>query len=202
MASQNDRIKELLYSGDESLTLGLNDGLIFSDILKLIIVPEQTDRVIKFVRKVKILPSSGDIVKTLAPLLLPNGSVKSWMIACVEKEDESGLNVWKEIVRLLGKNLHQPGDGTVLLNSLLHVAEKAFKHASTSVRNAAYKAWMVLMDNFATNHTVLTSKKRVKLIVRPLLVSSTLVSFQTFSRLLNFYHAKTSVINSHLCSKT
>ena len=66
--------------------------------------------------------------------------------------------------------MHQPGEGTVLLNSLLHVVEKAFKHNANNIRIAAYKAWMMLMDNFALNHAVLTTKRRVKLIVRPLFV--------------------------------
>ena len=70
-----------------------------------------------------------------------------------------------------GKTLHQPGEGTVLLNSLLHVVEKAFKHSANNIRIAAYRAWMVLMDNFGLNHAVLTTKRRIKLIVRPLIVS-------------------------------
>ena len=91
----------------------------------------------------------------------------------VEAGEETGLIFWSQIIRILGSVLHHQGEGTVLLNSLLQVAEKAFKHNANHIRLAAYRSWMVLMDNFSRNHSVLTAPKRVKLIIRPLLVSCT-----------------------------
>ena len=50
------------------------------------------------------------------------------------------------------------------------VVEKGFKHNDTLVRKSAYSAWIALMDNFASDKAVLMSKKRIKLITRPLVV--------------------------------
>lgn len=125
--------------------------------------------VLSFMEKLSVLPPEFDTSK-LIPLLLQDGQVKLWMMSAVEKGDKNSLFLWGNIIRILGKTLHMPGDGTLLINSLLHVAEKAFKHSNNEIRVAAYKAWIQLMDNFALNHSVLISKKRIKLIVRPLVV--------------------------------
>ena len=51
------------------------------------------------------------------------------------------------------------------------VVEKGFKHADNEIRKASYKAWIVLMDNFAEDPSILCSSKRIRLITRPLVVS-------------------------------
>ena len=81
------------------------------------------------------------------------------------------MKVWNKIVTTLGKLLHRTGDGTAMLNSLLQVVEKAFKHDNSDMRIYAYQSWMVLMDNFALNLTMLSGPKRVNLLIKPLVVS-------------------------------
>jgi len=163
-------VEEWLSSKSETITLTQAEAENFANCL--IRITKVTDKheivkILNFMKKVEPLTSGYDISK-FNPLLLPNGVVKEWMITAVQSGNQDGLTVWSELVRILGKSLHQPGEGTVLLNSLLHVVEKAFKHNANNIRIAAYKAWMMLMDNFALNHAVLTTKRRVKLIVRPL----------------------------------
>ena len=41
---------------------------------------------------------------------------------------------------------------------------------SRSVREETFKAWEVLIDNFALSDTVLLSQKRLRLLTRPLVV--------------------------------
>lgn len=163
-------VEEWLSSKSETITLTQAEAENFANCLIRIIKATDKDEIVNilnFMKKVEPLTSGYDISK-FNPLLLPNGVVKEWMITAVQSGNQDGLTVWSELVRILGKSLHQPGEGTVLLNSLLHVVEKAFKHNANNIRIAAYKAWMMLMDNFALNHAVLTTKRRVKLIVRPL----------------------------------
>ena len=71
----------------------------------------------------------------------------------------------------LGKTLHQSGEGTSMLNSLLQVVEKSFKHEDDSMKVHAYEAWMVLMDNFALNPQMIVGSKRITLLIKPLTVS-------------------------------
>ena len=58
-----------------------------------------------------------------------------------------------------------------VLNSVLQIAELAFKHSSQELRKAGHLSWRILMDNFALDPQVLASSKRIKLITRPLVVS-------------------------------
>ena len=154
----------------EEILLAPDQCEAFVQCLKKLAKNEDVEKVMAMVNKVQPLTQGYDISK-MSPLFLPNGEVKDWMMTSVQNGKENGLAVWGGLVRILGRSLHLPGDGTVLLNSLLHVVEKAFKHNSNAIRIAAYKAWMVLMDNFALNHTVLVTRRRIKLIIRPLLVS-------------------------------
>ena len=65
-----------------------------------------------------------------------------------------------------------------VLNSVLQIAELAFKHSSQELRKAGYLSWRILMDNFALDPQVLASSKRIKLITRPLVVSINLFLFK------------------------
>lgn len=161
-------MEDLLNSKDPQISLKADQCPILVEILKKLTQNEEVEKISKFLAKVEALPDDFKIGQ-LTPLFLPNGQVKEWMMSSVQNGEEIALPVWSSVVKILGKNLHQPGDGTVLLNSLLHVVEKAFKHSTNSIRMSAYNSWMVLMDNFAMNPTVLVTKRRVKLIVRPLL---------------------------------
>jgi hypothetical protein len=162
----------LMDAQEETINMTDQDGPAFCEIIKRLLDDAQRDRAIEFLTKCSGLPPGLDFTKSeCVKLLLPKGELKTWMIACIDDGNKDGLLAWNAIVRVLGDTLHQQGDGTSLLNSLLQVVEKAFKHSANHIRKCAYQSWMVLMDNFATNQAVLASSKRVKLIVRPLIVS-------------------------------
>lgn len=163
------RENALLDSSLERISLNISDNNAIVNILAMVCKSEHVGKVIAFTEKLDLLPPEFDISR-LNEVLKPEGQVRMWMLAAVEKGDKNGLLLWKNLIRILGKSLHLPGEGTHLLNSLLQVVEKAFKHNNNDLRIAAYNAWMALMDNFALNHSTLISKKRVKLLVRPLIV--------------------------------
>ena len=80
-------------------------------------------------------------------------------------KDTEILEHWNLCVKLLGKHLHS---GAGLINGLMTVLEKAFKLADGVVIEAAFRSWMVLMNNFSLSPHILNSSKRVKLLTRPL----------------------------------
>ena len=71
---------------------------------------------------------------------------------------------------MLGTAIHA-SSGTQLLNSLLSIAEKAFKTDNVDVRKETFKCWEVLMDNFSLVDSTLNHQKRMRLLTRPLVVS-------------------------------
>merc|ERR1711981_1407057 len=91
-----------------------------------------------------------------------------WLTNEVKNGNKSGLKIWNKIVITLGRILHQTGDGTAMLNGLLQVVEKAFKHEDSNMRIHAYYSWMVLMDNFALNPQMIVGPKRINLLIKPL----------------------------------
>ena len=84
-------------------------------------------------------------------------------------KDTEILEHWNLCVKLLGKHLHS---GAGLINGLMTVVEKAFKLADGVVIEAAFRSWMVLMNNFSLSPHILNSSKRVKLLTRPLQVNN------------------------------
>ena len=105
----------------------------------------------------------------------------------VSNKDASILKHWNLLVQLLGKHLHSGASKITifvtafalhntsfilseLINTMMVIVEKAFKQDSDVIREAAFRSWMVLMDNFSLSKQVLTSAKRVKLLTRPLTV--------------------------------
>jgi len=86
-----------------------------------------------------------------------------------DTKDTDILEHWDLCVKLLGKHLHS---GAGLINGLMTVVEKAFKLADGVVIEAAFRSWMVLMNNFALSPHILNTSKRVKLLMRPLQVNN------------------------------
>ena len=84
-------------------------------------------------------------------------------------KDTEILEHWNLCVKLFGKHLHS---GAGLINGLMTVLEKAFKLADGVVIEAAFRSWMVLMNNFSLSPHILNSSKRVKLLTRPLQVNN------------------------------
>ena len=110
------------------------------------------------------------IVPDVKAVLVINGDFMVWLTNEVKNGNKSGLKIWNKIVITLGRILHQTGDGTAMLNGLLQVVEKAFKHEDSNMRIHAYHSWMVLMDNFALNPQMIVGPKRINLLIKPLVV--------------------------------
>ena len=165
------RVHELLSSTADKVELRSDDLPALIKIMESLTDDQIRDKALQFIGK-SVLPSEFDQPQSeLNGLLLAKGSVKEWMMKGLENNSPDTLKVWKAVIGLLGKTLHQPKDGTLLMNSLLQVVEKAFKHSDVAMRVQANFCWMALMDNFALNPAILTSPKRINLIVRPLIVS-------------------------------
>ncbi|XP_048577728.1 telomere-associated protein RIF1-like isoform X2 [Nematostella vectensis] len=77
------------------------------------------------------------------------------------------LRLWRCIVVIHGKMLHRGG----LLNDMLKLVEQGFKNHSADVQVCSYSAWRALIDCFALSQDVLSSQKRIKLIMMPFLNS-------------------------------
>ena len=105
------------------------------------------------------------------------GKFNSWMLADVSNAEGSlaGLRAWQTTIAMLGKSIHV-SSGTVCLNGLLGIAEKGFKSPDRAVREETFKAWEVLIDNFALSDSVLLSHKRLRLLTRPLVVRESIMS--------------------------
>ena len=173
MEAAEARVRELLSSTADKVELRSNDLPALIKIMESLTDDQIRDKALNFISKTEIPKSDVDQPHSeLNGLLLAKGSVKEWMMKGLENNNPDSLKVWKAVVGLLGKTLHQPKEGTLLMNSLLQVVEKAFKHSDVSMRVEANYCWMALMDNFALNHSILTSPKRINLIVRPLIVSN------------------------------
>ena len=180
------RVHELLSSTADKVELRSDDLPALIKIMESLTDDQIRDKALQFIGK-SVLPSEFDQPQSeLNGLLLAKGSVKEWMMKGLENNSPDTLKVWKAVIGLLGKTLHQPKDGTLLMNSLLQVVEKAFKHSDVAMRVQANFCWMALMDNFALNPAILTSPKRINLIVRPLIVS-VFVSLIQLCQVNNFY---------------
>ncbi|KAG0720846.1 Telomere-associated protein RIF1 [Chionoecetes opilio] len=79
------------------------------------------------------------------------------------------LQVWREVVSLLGTELHSMRS---LTNLLLNVVEKAFKISEPEVRVESFNTWRVIIDNFALDKNTLTHQKKLQLLLAPLKVSN------------------------------
>ena len=117
------------------------------------------------------LPKDMNLSKHFSELENKDGSYNKWMMSAISKNDLAGIRAWQATIRLLGSVIHYPS-GTSLLNSILTVAEKGFKCENMTIRCETFAAWKVLIDNFALNDEILLQPKRIKLISRPLVVST------------------------------
>ncbi|KAK4310700.1 hypothetical protein Pmani_017758 [Petrolisthes manimaculis] len=107
------------------------------------------------------------------------------------------LQEWKVTVQFLGVDLHT---GTSLINSLLEVIEKAFKSSKSEIRVEAFGCWQALIDNFSLDSNVLSSMKRLKLLLAPLKAHNTKTEDIAQAKLLTWWHliyalSKTSSIS-------
>ncbi|XP_028249395.1 telomere-associated protein RIF1 [Parambassis ranga] len=82
------------------------------------------------------------------------------------KNEMNVLKLWPLFVKLLGKLLHRGGP---FINSLLHLEELGFRSSSPTIKKIAFIAWKSLIDNFALNPDILSSAKRMKLLMQPLI---------------------------------
>ncbi|XP_056007115.1 telomere-associated protein RIF1-like isoform X2 [Ostrea edulis] len=104
--------------------------------------------------------------RELSQALIPEfklrvGSDLKWFFTC--QEEIHALECWEIYVQICGKELHHGS----FINMLLPIMELAFK-GSNEVKVRAFQAWQVLIDNFATNHDILTCPKRIKLVMQVL----------------------------------
>ena len=147
------------------------DGKIFEQVLLLCYsADENGKRAREFVAKsVHKLPSDFDLVAFAKGHLEAGGDCHKWMLNEITKQKPNieALSAWQTTISVLGKHIHVTS-GTTTLNHLLTIAEKGFRSDEISVRKETFRSWAVLIDNFATNESVITSAKRVKLITRPL----------------------------------
>lgn len=81
------------------------------------------------------------------------------------KNETYVLKLWPLFVKLLGKTLHRSGS---FINSLLQLEELGFRSGSPVIKKIAFIAWKSLIDNFALNPDILSSTKRLKLLMQPL----------------------------------
>jgi len=96
------------------------------------------------------------------------------------------LDHWNICVKMLGRHLHS---GAGLINGLMTVVEKAFKQKDTAALvEAAFRSWMVLMDNFALAQQILNTPKRVKLLMRPLTVNNAKAESTTLQKFSAWWH--------------
>uniref|UniRef100_T1JAY1 Telomere-associated protein Rif1 N-terminal domain-containing protein n=1 Tax=Strigamia maritima TaxID=126957 RepID=T1JAY1_STRMM len=82
-----------------------------------------------------------------------------------EKQEIQSLKLWRILLKLLGKALHQ---GASLINTLLGIVEKGFKSTNTDVKVEAFKSWHQLIVNFGSELEVLANPKRLRLVMQPL----------------------------------
>ncbi|XP_042350186.1 telomere-associated protein RIF1 [Plectropomus leopardus] len=83
----------------------------------------------------------------------------------MSKNETNVLKLWPLFVKLLGKLLHRGGP---FINSLLHLEELGFRSSSPTIKKIAFIAWKSLIENFALNPDILSSAKRMKLLMQPL----------------------------------
>ncbi|XP_034236756.1 telomere-associated protein RIF1-like [Thrips palmi] len=91
--------------------------------------------------------------------------------------------VWKCIVNLFGEELHSGGQ---LINHMLEVLERAFKHADFEwTRVQAFECWNTLIDNFKTG---LKNRKRIDLIMIPLKANNHRIETLAMAKLKTYDH--------------
>ena len=116
-----------------------------------------------------------EIINTYSPSL----------VKLVNDETYDALTIWQVCIKMLGKTLHS---GTTLINALLQVIEKAFKSNVSIVRVEAFNCWSCLIDNFSLDKALLTSNKRLKLIIAPFMANNAKTEDIILSKLAAWWH--------------
>jgi hypothetical protein len=108
------------------------------------------------------------------------------------------LKIWQHFIFLLGKNFHK---SWTFINEMMKIVEKGFKHQTMSVQLEAYYSWNVLIDNFSLDPNILTNKKRIKLLLLPLINSAAKIRYDEVdqSRLNTWWYLITHLL-PHLTS--
>ncbi len=172
MSSQK-RARELCNAANARAILVFQpgDGVVFKHVLHLLFSAAASVRsgARMFLESAVQEPKDfcmDDLVKQCTQ----DGEYNRWMMSELSKGNPDSLRAWQVVIRLLDKIVRH-SSGTPILNSLLAIAEKGFKSEELEVRRETFKAWEVLIDNFAKSESVLTNPKRIRLITRPLVVS-------------------------------
>ena len=110
--------------------------------------------------------SNNSVKSDLVRLVLPDLKDKYCkdMVNLVMSGSLSVLQPWREVVALLGIELHSR---RYLINSLLNVLEKAFKIADPMVRVESFNTWRVIIDNFALDLNTFTNPRKLHLLLTP-----------------------------------
>ncbi|XP_057335681.1 telomere-associated protein RIF1 [Microplitis mediator] len=87
------------------------------------------------------------------------------MLSLVKASEPDWWFQWCLSIQALGTDLHRGAD---LINILLSVEERAFKSPDMSLRIQAFRAWKLLIENFALDPTQLAIPRRIKLLCIPL----------------------------------
>lgn len=104
------------------------------------------------------------------------------MISMVEKK-QNWPDVWQFVVNMFGQELHSGGQ---LINHMLEVLERAFKHSDFQwTRVQAFACWETLIDNFKTG---LRNKKRIDLIMIPLKANNHRIEALAYAKLKTYDH--------------
>lgn len=72
------------------------------------------------------------------------------------------LKCWGVLVQIFGEELHHGS----FINSMLPIIELGFKGLAAETKMASFTAWQHLIDNFATNPSILSDPKRIKLLMQ------------------------------------
>lgn len=102
------------------------------------------------------------IVKTAIPKIKTHYA--KVLFNLVSENCVDALIIWQVCIRMLDRQLHS---GTTLINPLLSVIEKGFKSSESLIRVESFNCWHCLINNFALEESVLTSIKRLRLLVAP-----------------------------------
>ncbi|KAK3927160.1 Telomere-associated protein RIF1 [Frankliniella fusca] len=96
--------------------------------------------------------------------------------------------IWQFVVKMFGEELHSGGQ---LINHMLEVLERAFKHADFEwTRVQAFVCWNTLIDNFKNG---LRNKKRIDLIMIPLKANNHRIEILASAKLDTYNHLLNSL---------
>ena len=91
------------------------------------------------------------------------------MSKLVQENCLDALMTWKVCIAILDRQLHV---GIALINALLVVIEKGFKSNETVIRVESFMCWISLIENFGMDKSLITTSKRLKLLVAPFMANN------------------------------